>query len=124
MIDYLPNLFSILIIVIIFRYLFKLIKTLAREIENGTLKISAFNPLWAKTTAKIINFILLAFLLIMIIPLMPGYESLAFKGVATFLAALITIGGSSVIANFMAGIVTSYMNPCKVGDVLNAQLQW
>ncbi|WP_127343026.1 mechanosensitive ion channel [Ancylomarina longa] len=66
----------------------------------------------------------MAFLLIMIIPLMPGYESLAFKGVATFLAALITIGGSSVIANFMAGIVTSYMNPCKVGDVLNAQLQW
>ena len=116
LIDYLPNLFSILIIIIIFRYLFKLIKILAREIENGNLKISAFNPLWAKTTAKIINFILLAFLLIMIIPLMPGYKSLAFKGIATFLAALITIGGSSVIANFMAGIVTSYINPCKVGD--------
>ena len=115
-VDYLPKLFTIIITIIIFRYLFKLIRTLAKEIENGTINISTFKPLWAKTTAKIINFILLAFLLIMIIPLMPGYESLAFKGVATFLAALITIGGSSVIANFMAGIVISYMNPCKVGD--------
>jgi small-conductance mechanosensitive channel len=114
--DYLPKLFKILITIIIFRYLFKLVKILAVEIEKGTLRISAFNPLWVKTTAKIINFLLLAFLLIMIIPLLPGYESLAFKGVATFLAALITIGGSSVIANFMAGIVISYMNPCKVGD--------
>ena len=114
--DYLPKFFTILITVVIFHYLFKLVKTLAKEIENGNLNILAFKPLWAKTTAKIINFILLAFMLIMIIPLMPGYESLAFKGVATFLAALITIGGSSVIANYMAGIVVSYMNPCKVGD--------
>jgi len=115
-INYLPKLFTIIITVFIFRYLFKLVKALAKEIEKGTLKTSTFKPLWAKTTAKIVNFILLAFMLILILPLMPGYESLAFKGVATFLGALITIGGSSVIANFMAGIVTSYISPCQVGD--------
>jgi len=114
--NYLPKLFAILIIVFIFHYLLKLIKSLTREIANGNLEILLINPNTVKTTAKIVKFILLAFMLILIMPLMPGYESLAFKGVATFLGALITIGGSSVIANFMAGIVTAYMNSCKVGD--------
>jgi len=115
-VHYLPRMFNILIIVIIFRYLFRLVKTLAIEIEKETIHIPTFEPRRAKTTAKIVNFIFLAIMLILILPLMPGYESLAFKGIAAFLAALITIGGSSVIANFMSGIVVSFMNPCQLGD--------
>jgi small-conductance mechanosensitive channel len=52
----------------------------------------------------------------MILPSMPGYESLAFKGIATFLGALLTIGGSSVIANYMAGLVITYMHAFEKGD--------
>ena len=114
--DYLPKLFTIVITIFVFRYLRKIVRMSAIEIEEGNLTLATFKPQWARTTAKVINFFLLAFLLIFIIPLLPGYESLAFKGVATFLAALITIGGSSVIANFMAGIVISYIHPCKIGD--------
>ncbi len=47
---------------------------------------------------------------------MPGYESIAFKGVAALLGALITIGGSSIIANYMAGIVITFMNSFRIGD--------
>lgn len=116
MVDYLPKLFTILIIIFIFHYLIKLIKVLTKQIADGNLKILLINPRTVKTTSKIVVFILFAFMLILIMPLLPGYESLAFKGVATFLGALITIGGSSVIANFMAGIVTSYMKSFQVGD--------
>ncbi len=117
-INYFPRLFSIIIIVIIFRYLFNLIRTLAIEVEKGTIKLSMFKPLWARTTGKIINFILFALMLIFILPLMPGYDSLAFKGISAFIALLITIGGSSVISNYMSGIVISFMNPCRVGDFI------
>ncbi len=115
-VDYLPDLFSIVITVIIFRYLVRIVKSVSREIGNGNLSITGFKPYWARTTGSIIIFFLNAFMIILILPYLPGYESIAFKGVAAFLGALVTIGGSSVIANYMAGIVISYMNPCQKGD--------
>ena len=114
--DYLPNLFSMIITILIFRYLIRFVKTLATELEKGNISLAGFRPYWARTTARIINFILGALMLILVLPYFPGYESLAFKGVAAFLGALVTISGGSVIANYMAGIVIAYMNPCRIGD--------
>ncbi|MDN5215792.1 mechanosensitive ion channel [Fulvivirgaceae bacterium BMA12] len=116
LINYLPDLFSIIITVIIFRYLIRMVKSFSREVEKGNFLITGFKPYWARTTGSIITFLLYAFMIILILPYLPGYESIAFKGVAAFLGALVTIGGSSVIANYMAGIVISYMNPCQKGD--------
>jgi len=115
-VDYIPKLFTILVIVIIMRYVVKIVKTLAVEVGNKSLKIHGFEPRLARTTGSIIVFFINALMLILIFPYLPGYESIAFKGVAAFLGALVTIGGSSVIANYMAGIVITYMNSCQVGD--------
>ena len=115
-VDYLPKLFTVLVIVIIMRYVVRIVKTLAVEVGNKSLKIHGIEPRLARTTGSIIIFLLNALMLILIFPYLPGYDSIAFKGVAAFLAALVTIGGSSVIANYMAGIVITYMNSCQVGD--------
>ncbi len=113
---YLPRLFTVLITVIIFRYLVSMVKSVFREIDKKKLNIQGFEPHWARTTGSIIVFLLNTLMLIMILPDLPGYKSLAFKGVIAFLGALITIGGSSVIANYMAGIVVTYMNSFRLGD--------
>jgi len=120
-IEYLPKLFSIVIIIIIFHYLKKLVKGISVEIQKGRLKIAGFEPYWARTTGSIVVFILNILALILILPYLPGYESLAFKGVAAFVGVLVTIGGSSMIANFMAGIVISYMNPLQIGDLIKIE---
>ncbi len=117
-VEYLPKLFSIVIVVIIFHYIKMLVKSLFHEIQNRQIKIGGFEPQTARMTRSIIMFIVNVLMLILIIPYFPGYNSLAFNGIAAFVGLLITIGGSSVIANYMAGIVISYMNPCSKGDMV------
>ena len=117
-VDYLPKLFSVVIVVFIFHYIKMFVKSLFHEIQMGQISIAGIEPQSARITRSIIIFILNVLMLILIIPNFPGYNSLAFNGIAAFVGLLITIGGSSVIANYMAGIVISYMNPCSKGDIV------
>lgn len=115
-IGYLPELFNIAITVIIARYLIKVVKYISNGVRSNSFHFPGFHPNTARTTGGIITFLIYVLTIIIILPSMPGYESLAFKGIATFLGALITIGGSSVIANYMAGIVLTYMHAFERGD--------
>lgn len=56
--NYLPHLFNIVIIVIITRYVLKVLRFFALEIECGILKIHGFHPEWAHTTYVLIRMIL------------------------------------------------------------------
>lgn len=115
-INFIPNLFAILVIIIITRYLIKFIVFLAGEIEKGKLNISGFYPDWAKPTSKIIKFILYALMFVAIFPYLPGSDSPIFQGVSVFIGLLISLGSTSAVANAVAGIVIIYMRPFKVGD--------
>ena len=122
-IDFIPNLISIIIIVMFFKYVIKGIGFLANEIEVGKLKLRGFYPDWAKPTFKIIKLILYAFMVVVIWPKIPGSDSDIFKGVSVFLGLLISFGSSSAIGNMVAGLVITYMRPfvlkdrVKIGDV-------
>lgn len=113
---YVPNLFSIVIIFIVIRYLAKGVSYLANEIRTEKLKISGFYPDWAVSTSRIINFVLYAFMMILIWPYLPGSGSPVFQGVSVFLGLLISLGSSSAISNIVSGLVITYMRPFKVGD--------
>ncbi len=113
---YLPKLFNIIITILIARYLISSVQYVAKGVITGNFRFPGFHPRTARTTSEIITFVLYALTIILILPSMPGYESLAFKGIATFIGVLITIGGSSVISNYMAGIVLTYMHAFEKGD--------
>lgn len=115
-VSYLPKLFTILVTILISQYLIKGVKYISHGVVEGSFHFPGFQPRTARTTGGIITFLIYVLTIIIVLPSMPGYESLAFKGIATFLGALITIGGSSVIANYMAGIVLTYMQAFDKGD--------
>lgn len=115
-IDYIPNLFTILIIYLVIRYVIKGIGYMAREIENDRLKIRGFYPDWAKPTYNIIRFLLYAFMIAMIYPYLPGSGSQVFQGVSVFVGLIISFGSSSAIGNIIAGMIITYMRPFRVGD--------
>lgn len=114
--NYLPNLFSILVIVLVMRYVIRFVKYIFTEIESGKLNLPGFHYDWAQTTFSLVKFLLVAFSLILIFPYLPGSDSEIFKGVSVFLGVLVSFGSSSVITNIMAGLVLTYMRPFKVGD--------
>lgn len=114
--DYLPNLFSILVIVLVMKYFIRLVKYIFTEIEAEKLKISGFHSDWAMPTFTIIRFLLYAFMFILIFPYLPGSDSGIFKGVSVFVGVLFSLGSTSAIANMIAGLVITYMRPFKIGD--------
>lgn len=114
--SFLPNLFFIIVTILIARYLLKLIRLIFTELDKGTLELPGFYSEWAKPTYKIVRFLVIAFALIVIFPYLPGSDSPFFKGITIFLGVLFSLGSSSAIANIIAGIVLTYMRPFKIGD--------
>ena len=114
--DYLPNLFSILVIYFVMRYVIRFVKYIFSEIEEEKLKIAGFHADWSMPTYSIVRFLLYAFMFVLIFPYLPGSESNIFKGVSVFIGVLFSLGSSSAIANMVAGLVITYMRPFKIGD--------
>ncbi|MDX9881013.1 MAG: mechanosensitive ion channel family protein [Prolixibacteraceae bacterium] len=115
-VNYIPELITIVIIVIVTRYILKFLRFLLSEIENEKLKVPGFFPDWARPTYNLIRLFILAFMVVVIFPYLPGSDSDVFKGVSVFLGIIFSLGSSSVIGNMMAGLVITYMRPFKIGD--------
>lgn len=120
-IDYIPNLFIIIVIWYCVRYIVKGLHYIAGEIQNEKLRISGFYPDWAEPTFNIIRFLLYAFMIAMIYPYLPGSESGVFQGISVFVGLIVSLGSSTVIANFIAGFVITYMRPFKIGDFIKVK---
>ena len=116
--DYIPNLFTIIIIYLIIRYIIKGLKYISMEIEAGRLKISGFYPDWASPTFNLVRFFLYVFMIDMIYPYLPGADNSAFQGISVFVGIIISIGSTAVIGNLMAGLVIIYMRPFRIGDMI------
>jgi hypothetical protein len=114
--DFIPNLFTIAIIVIIFNLFIRLFKFLSDEITRGAIEISGFYKDWALPTFSILRFILYAFMFIVIFPYLPGSSSPIFQGVSVFLGLLVSLGSAGSISNIIAGIVITYMRSFDLGD--------
>lgn len=115
-VDYIPNLFVILVIWFAMKYVLRGLKYIMGEIAAGKLKINGFYSDWADATYNIIRFLLYAFSFVMMFPYLPGSDSEIFKGVSVFVGIIFSLGSSSAIGNIVAGMVITYMRPFKVGD--------
>lgn len=114
--NYLPNLFTILVIGLVMRYFIRFVRYIFSEVKNQHLKLPGFYPEWAMPTFGILRFLLIAFTVVLIFPYLPGSDSDIFKGVSVFLGILFSLGSSSAIANMVAGLVITYMRPFQIGD--------
>jgi small-conductance mechanosensitive channel len=114
--NYLPNLITIAVIIFVFRYVLKAIRFLKTEIEKGNLTIPGFYPDWATPTYQLIRIMVIAFMIVVIFPYLPGSDSPIFKGVSVFLGFLFTFGSAGSLSNIIAGLVLTYMRLFKIGD--------
>ncbi|GBR76295.1 mechanosensitive ion channel [Candidatus Termititenax persephonae] len=114
--EYIPNLFTIAVILFVAKYVFRTLKFIADELETGRLTLAGFYPDWARPTYILLKYILCAFLVAVIYPYLPGANSDVFKGVSVFVGILFSLGSSSAIGNIIAGLVITYMRPFKIGD--------
>ena len=114
--SYLPKLFYIFVILVVLHFVLRFIRIIAREVERGRIRIVGFYPEWVQPTYKIVRVLLYAFGAVLIYPYLPGEGSPAFKGVTVFLGVLFSLGSTSAVANFVAGVILIYTRGFRNGD--------
>lgn len=116
--SWLPNLFSILVLVVVFYFVLKLLRFLFLEVERKRLILPGFYPEWAEPTFKIARFVFIALAGVAIFPYIPGSKSPAFQGISLFLGLLLSLGSSGAVANIVAGLTLTYTRAFILGDVI------
>ncbi|MDR2484065.1 MAG: mechanosensitive ion channel family protein [Treponema sp.] len=115
-INYIPNLITIVVIVLIAQYAIRSLKFFTEQIERKKLVVTGFYSDWARPTFNILRVFLYAFMVIVVYPYLPGSDSAVFQGVSVFVGIIFSLGSSSAIGNLVAGVVITYMRPFKIGD--------
>jgi small-conductance mechanosensitive channel len=113
---FIPNLFFILVIVVVTRFALRIIHLVFKGIGSGRLDLPNFPAEWADPTYKLVRLFVVVVALIIVFPHLPGSESTAFKGVSVFVGVLLSLGSTAATANLVAGVVLTYMRPFRVGD--------
>ncbi|MGA7595272.1 MAG: mechanosensitive ion channel domain-containing protein [Gallionella sp.] len=115
-IRYIPNFFYIFVIIVIAKYVLKVIAYVFNLIERGELEFEWFYDDWARPTYQIVRFLVIVTALISAYPYIPGSSSQAFQGVGLVLGAIISFASSSAISNIVAGVILTYTRAFRLGD--------
>jgi small-conductance mechanosensitive channel len=115
-IKYIPSLITIIIMLMITRYVIRALRFFTNQIERERLVIPGFYPDWAQPTFNILRILLYAFTMVVVFPYLPGSDSPVFQGVTVFVGLIFSLGSSTAIGNLIAGLVITYMRPFKIGD--------
>ena len=113
---YLPNVFFIIVILVVAYYAVKVVKFFFLEIGKGSISLPGFYTDWAKPTYKIARFLIIVFTAIVVFPYLPGSKSPAFQGISIFVGLLVSLGSSSAVSNVVAGILLTYTRGFQLGD--------
>jgi small-conductance mechanosensitive channel len=114
---YLPNLFYILVIVLVTRLVLRAVSFIFEQAHRGTISLEPWvHRDVARPTSQILKAILVVVALFFVAPLVPGTGSTAAKGISVILGLMVSFGSTSTVGNLIAGIVLTYMRPFQVGD--------
>jgi small-conductance mechanosensitive channel len=113
---FVPNLVFLAVLVIVTRYLLKLIKLFFDGVAAGHVQIEKFEPEWALPTYRLVRLLVLGFAVVVAYPYIPGSQTEAFKGVSLFIGLVFSLGSSAFIGNMLAGYSMTYRRAFRVGD--------
>jgi small-conductance mechanosensitive channel len=116
LVGYLPNVFVIVVAVVVSRVLLSLLHAGFDEVGAGNIKVRGFYPEWAQPTFQLVRALVVVITAVIVFPYLPGARSPAFQGISIFLGALLTFGSGSAISNLFAGIILTYTRAFQVGD--------
>lgn len=111
-----PNLATVLLILVVARATVALVSGLLRKIENGALEVSWLSPQGARGARRIVVLFILLFTLAIVFPFIPGSSSGTFRGVSVLVGLMFSVASAGLITHVMAGWVILFSRALQVGD--------
>jgi len=114
--DSLPDLLTVVAIVVITRFFVRLSNYLFDAIEHERVVVRGIYPETAHPTRRIVAVLLWLLALVVAYPYLPGSSSDAFKGVSVFIGVIVSLGSSGIMNQIMSGLTITYSRALAIGD--------
>jgi small-conductance mechanosensitive channel len=111
-----PGLFTIALILVLTRFLIRLVGLWFNAVERGRIQPRWIYPETAQPTRRIVTGLLWLFAIVVAYPYMPGSQTDAFKGVSVFIGLMVTLGSSGLVNQIMSGFMLTYSRAVRLGD--------
>jgi len=111
-----PGLFTVALIVLIMRFILRLLGIWFNAVEAGRTRVQWLYPETAQTTRRLVTALMWLFTIVVAYPYLPGSQTDAFKGVSVFLGLMLTFGSSGLVNQVMSGFMVTYSRAVRVGD--------
>ena len=115
-VDQLPNLLTVLAIVIVVRFLARLTTLAFQAVEQGRISLPGIYPETAQPTRRIAVALLWIFALVVSYEYLPGSDSDAFKGASVFVGLVVSLGSTGIMNQVMSGLMLTYSRALRLGD--------
>ncbi len=112
----LPDVATVLAIVVVIRLLTQLVAKVFAAVEQERLTLPGVYPDTAASTRRIMVTLLWLCALIVSYPYLPGSRSEVFKGISVFVGLLVSFGSSGVMNQAMSGLMVTYSRSLKCGE--------
>jgi small-conductance mechanosensitive channel len=112
----LPNLVTVVIVVVLTRGVADVVGYFFDAARRGRLPLAALHPETVPATQRIVVGVVWAIGLALAYPYLPGAQSDAFKGISVLLGLMITLGSGGIVTQAMSGLVLIYSRALRKGD--------
>ena len=111
-----PDLFTVLLILLITRFVVKVFHAMFQSVEEGRLTIPYVYPETAAPTRRLVSTLIWLLGIVLAYPYLPGSNSDAFKGVSVFVGLVLSLGSSGIVNQMMSGLTMTYSRAVRAGD--------
>ena len=111
-----PDLFTVLLILLITRFIVRLAQRVFEAAEEGRIAVPYVYQETAQPTRRLVTALFWLLGLVLAYPYLPGSDSDAFKGVSVFIGLMISLGSSGIVNQMMSGLTITYSRALRQGD--------
>ncbi len=115
-VDAIPDLFTVLLIVLLARFAIGVLKGFFTRVRSGQIKVGWLEPDLAEPTRHLSSVAIWMFTLAMSYPYLPGSQTDAFKGVSVMVGLMISVGASSLVGQAASGLILIYSRVIRRGE--------
>jgi small-conductance mechanosensitive channel len=114
----LPNLITLLVIILITRALVQSVEAIFNAVREGRIEVPSLHVETLGATRRIVVVAIWALGITFCYPYVPGSQSDVFKGLSVLFGFMFTLGSAGVVSQMMSGMTLVYSRALRRGDMV------